>query len=200
MLNIYLLRHGETAWNADGNRYCGTTDLPLTEKGLQQAASVSRQLGDVSFEAVYSSPLQRAVRTAEMASGGRTVITDKRLTEVDFGNWEGKTKEEFIAENETIWQKWLDDPLVNRAGGTGETGEAVIKRVDAFYHQLLAEYTAGNILVVGHNGINRIFLCHKLGMPLKNYRQFFLDNATITMFTMETNGQFQLKYLNSRIK
>src|SRR5882757_8111316 len=99
MLNVYFLRHGETPWNAAGNRYCGRTDVPLTEKGLGQAAFVREQLKNVSFEAIYSSPLQRAWHTARIAGGGREVILDERLTEADFGNWEKKRKEEFIPEN-----------------------------------------------------------------------------------------------------
>ncbi|MEJ7828784.1 MAG: histidine phosphatase family protein, partial [Segetibacter sp.] len=90
MLNIYLLRHGETAWNADGNRYCGRTDLPLTKKGIQQAELVYRHLKDYTFEAVYSSPLQRAYTTAKIACGDKEVIKDDRLIEADFGEWEGK--------------------------------------------------------------------------------------------------------------
>src|SRR5688500_12019612 len=100
MLNVYFLRHGQTAYNADNNRYCGRTDIPLTEKGIAQAELVQQQLKDISFDAVYSSPLQRAYRTAKIASGEKDVIKDDRLIEADFGGWEGKTKEEFIAENE----------------------------------------------------------------------------------------------------
>src|SRR5690348_12200477 len=99
MLDVYLLRHGETQWNADGNRYCGRTDISLTKKGISQAELVHDQLKQIRFDAVYSSPLRRATYTAQIASGINEVITDKRLIEVDFGNWEGKTREEFISED-----------------------------------------------------------------------------------------------------
>ena len=101
-ITVYLLRHGETAWNADNNRYCGRTDIELTEKGLEQAQVVREQLGGTEFTAVYSSPLQRALQTATIASG-KKVITDQRLVEADFGKWEQKTKEEFIAEDPKVW-------------------------------------------------------------------------------------------------
>src|SRR5690606_30019312 len=99
MLNVYLLRHGETSMNADGNRYCGRTDVALTEKGIGQAHLVRNQLSETKLDAVYSSPLVRASRTAEIACGGVEVINDERLIEVDFGSWEGRTRTEFIAEN-----------------------------------------------------------------------------------------------------
>lgn len=197
MLNVYLLRHGETAWNADGNRYCGRTDLPLTERGVEQARSVSRQLEGTSFDAVYASPLQRACRTAQIASGGRDVITDERLIEADFGLWEGKTKEQFIVENEELWSGWMNDPTHAKAGGTGETALDVVRRVNAFYDSLLEKHRTGNVLVVAHNGVNRFYLAHKLGMNLKHYRKLVQDNSSVTLFTLDEEGELTLMRLNS---
>jgi broad specificity phosphatase PhoE len=197
MLNIYLIRHGETAWNADNNRYCGRTDLPLTEKGLKQAELLRQQLGTIKWDGVFSSPLQRAFTTAQIASGA-IVIKDERLIEADFGLWEGKTKEEFLAENALVWTNWMNDPANNRAGGTGESGAQIVQRVDDFFQQLQQQYSAGNFLVAAHNGVNRLFLSHKLGMPLGNYRRFFMENATASMFTLEPDGTFVLRHLNSK--
>lgn len=199
MLNVYLLRHGETAYNADGNRYCGRTDIDLTEKGRQQANLVNDQLKGMFFDAVYSSPLKRALYTAEIASGLKTIQTDVRLIEVDFGGWEGKTKEEFIEQNAILWTDWMNDPEYIRAGGTGETAGNVVSRVDDFYKEMLGKYPQGNILVVGHNGINRLYLAYKLGMPLKHYRRIVQENSSITMFTLDENGELNLKLLNSNI-
>lgn len=200
MSDIYLLRHGETKWNAEGNRYCGRTDLPLTQKGLAQAEAAAKKLGSISFKKVYSSPLQRAMRTAGIAGRTTNVLTDPRLIEVNFGSWEGKTKEEFIAENKSLWDNWMNNPEDNRAGGNGETAREVIDRVDFFYKEIVGKYPMENILIVGHNGINRLFLAYKLGMPLKNYRKFFLDNAAVTWFTLNEKGEFQLKCLNGIIE
>ena len=197
MLNIYLIRHGETAWNADNNRYCGRTDIPLTEKGLKQAEALRQQLAGIKWDGVFSSPLQRAHTTAQIASG-TTVVKDDRLIEADFGLWEGKTKEEFLAENAQLWTNWMNDPANNRAGGTGETGAEIVQRVDDFFQSLQKQYSAGNFLVAAHNGVNRLFLSHKLGMPLSNYRRFFMENALPSMFTLEPNGEFVLRHLNSK--
>lgn len=199
MLNIYLIRHGETAWNADGNKYCGRTDLPLTEKGIAQAEALHEQLKNIALDAVYSSPLQRAMLTAKIAAGSKEVTADDRLIEIDFGNWEGKTKEEFIKEAPLLWKSWQDNPENTRAGGIGETASEVINREKSFYDEMLKKYPAGNILVVGHNGLNRLYLSWKLGMPLKNYRKFFLNNAAVTWFTLSINGEFVLKCLNGKI-
>lgn len=199
MLKIYLLRHGQTAWNADNNRYCGRTDIPLTEKGLSQAEEVKRQLQGIEFEAVYSSPLQRAYITAGIASG-KEVIKDDRLIEADFGNWENKTKEEFMAENESLWLDWMRDPGTHRAGGTGETGGEIVARVNDFFSSLQQKHSSGNVMVVAHNGINRLYMAHKLGMPLKNYRQLVQENSSITRFELDKHGTFTLELLNSKLK
>lgn len=199
MLKIYLLRHGQTAWNADNNRYCGRTDIPLTEKGLSQAAEVKKQLLGIEFAAVYSSPLQRAYTTAGIASG-KDVIRDDRLIEADFGTWENKTKEEFIAENESLWTNWMSDPAIYRAGGTGETGSEIVTRVDDFFNSLLQKYSSGNVMVVAHNGINRLYMAYKLGMPLKNYRQLVQENSAITRFELDNNGTLTLELLNSKLR
>lgn len=199
MLNVYLLRHGQTTWNADGNRYCGRTDLSLTEKGIKQAEAVYDQLIDVTFDAIYSSPLQRAYTTAQIVSGEKEVVKDDRLIEVDFGNWEGKPKEQFIEEDEELWNNWITDPSATKAGGTGETALEVIERADDFFRTLQTEYKTGKILVVAHNGINRFYLAYKLGMNLKDYRKLTVQNSTVSMFQLDEEGELTLVHLNSKL-
>lgn len=199
MLNVYLLRHGETQYNAEGNKYCGRTDIDLTEKGVQQAELVRAQLEGMSFDAVYSSPLLRAKRTAQLASGIQEVTIDERLIEVDFGIWEGYTKEQFIPANPDLWESWKADPYHNRAGENGESGEYILSRLNSFYNDLVQKHPNGNVLVVGHNGINRLFLAHKLGMPLKNYQKLVQQNSSITRFELDEQGELSLNLLNSKL-
>jgi alpha-ribazole phosphatase/probable phosphoglycerate mutase len=199
MLNVYFLRHGQTPYNADSNRYCGRTDAPLTEKGIRQAMEVKDQLKNISLDAVYASPLQRAYETAKIAGGGREVRRDDRLIEVDFGAWEGKTREEFVAEDPSLWHQWNLDPMHARAGGTGETAAEVIFRVDDLFRELLQRHAGGNILVAAHNGVNRLYLAWKLGMPVKYYRRIVQDNASITLFSLDEAGELTLKLLNARL-
>lgn len=197
MLNVYLLRHGETQYNAEGNRYCGRTDIGLTEKGVKQAEAVFNQLKGKKMDAVYSSPLERARLTAEIACGNKTVKTDQRIIEVDFGDWEGKKKETFIAENASLWNAWMEGPEQSKAGGTGETGNAVVKRVDDFFSEMLRKHSGETILVVGHNGINRLYMAYKLGMALKHYRRIVQENSSLTLFELDDEGEFLLKKLNT---
>jgi broad specificity phosphatase PhoE len=192
MLNIYLLRHGETSWNADGNRYCGRTDISLTEKGIRQASCVNDQLKELKFDAVYSSPLERAWQTASIAAA-QEPVKDERLIEVDFGAWEGKTREEFIREDPSLWANWISNPAWFRAGGNGETGLEVVTRVDAFFTELREKFPAANIMVVGHNGINRLYMAWKLGMELKNYQKIVQENSSVTLFTLDFDGAFTLR-------
>lgn len=196
MLNVYLLRHGETRYNADGNRYCGKTDIALTEKGIRQANAVCKQLAGVKFDAVYSSPLTRARCTAEIASGGQPVITDERLIEASFGRWEGKTKEEFIPEDPQLWDNWMSDPANTRAGGEGETAQEIVDRADDFYRWALQKHKGQTILVVGHNGLNRFYLAYKLGMPLSNYRRIVQENSSVTFFQLDDDAVISLQKLN----
>ena len=200
MLNVYLLRHGQTQWNADGNRYCGRTDIPLTDTGIRQAQFVREQVRDLRFDALYASPLQRAYRTAQIAGGEQKVIADPRLIEVDFGNWEGKTREAFVKENAPVWDAWNHDPAVSRAGGLGETAMDVIRRVDEFFEDALKKHGPANILVVGHNGVNRLYLAYKLGMHLRHYRRIVQENSSVTLFSLDATGELSLKLLNSRAK
>jgi alpha-ribazole phosphatase/probable phosphoglycerate mutase len=197
MLKVILLRHGETTYNADGNRYCGRTDIGLTEKGLTQAAKVYEALQKVPVDAIYASPLERARKTAEIASGNRLVTTDERIIEADFGLWEGKTKEEFNAENPELWQRWMNDPQTTRAGGTGETGGEIVKRVNSFFEDMLARHNNQTIMVVAHNGINRLYMAYGLGMPLSNYRRLEQENSSITLFELDEGNVFTLKKLNA---
>jgi broad specificity phosphatase PhoE len=199
MLNVYLLRHGETHWNADGNRYCGATDIGLTEKGIQQAHTAAELLKDTTFDAVYTSPLQRAHRTAAIASGNfPEIVVDERLTEASFGEWEGKTRAEFVAENPQLWDNWANDPDHTRAGGTGDTAMEIVTRVDEFFNEISKKHPNGTVLVVAHNAVNRFYMAWKLGMPLKHYRRIVQENASVTLFSLDDQGEFSLLKLNCR--
>ena len=198
MLLVYLLRHGETTYNAAGNRYCGLTDAPLTAKGLSQAEQVAGRLREVKLDGVYASPLQRSFRTAGIASGGSMpVLMDNRLIEVDFGTWEGKTREEFIAENPSLWEAWNNGPEQVKAGGTGDTGLDVVTRVDHFFREMYWKHAGGTILVTAHNGVNRLYLAHKLGMPLKYYRRLVQENSAVTLFELSEAGELSLLKMNA---
>ena len=198
MLTVYLLRHGETTYNADGNRYCGRTDADLTEKGISQARRVADALQGRPIDAVYASPLKRALITAEIASGHRLpVIQDSRLIEVDFGAWEGKTRDEFVAEDPGLWSSWSESPDDTRAGGSGDTALDVVHRVDDFFVEMMRKHDGQQILVVAHNGVNRLYLAWKLGIPLKYYRRIVQENSALTVVQFDHQEGFSLLKLNA---
>lgn len=196
MINIFLVRHGQTTYNANGNRYCGITDAQLTPKGIEQAEDLSTMLADVNFEAIYTSPLTRAVRTAEIISGSGKITVDKRLRELDFGNWEGKTREEFIKSDPLVWDRWNENPETNPAGGNGETAGQLLSRLDEFLKDLIAKHTSGNILIVAHNGVNRFLIAKHLGIPLRNYRRIVQENSTLTLLRYDVQEGISLLKLN----
>jgi broad specificity phosphatase PhoE len=194
MVNVYLLRHGQTDYNAQGNKYCGRTDISMNEKGLRQANELREQMQGMVFDGVFSSPLNRAKETARIVTG-QEPQTDERLIEIDFGLWEGKTRGDFVAEDPETWEQWERDPMLHRAGRTGESGAEVLERVTSFFNDL----APGNYLVVAHNGVNRLFLAHQLGMPLRNYRKLVQENSRITRLRISEEEGFVLEMLNAKL-
>jgi broad specificity phosphatase PhoE len=146
------------------------------------------------FDGVFSSPLNRAKETARIVTG-QEPQTDERLIEIDFGLWEGKTRGDFVAEDPETWEQWERDPMLHRAGRTGESGAEVLERVTSFFNDL----APGNYLVVAHNGVNRLFLAHQLGMPLRNYRKLVQENSRITRLRISEEEGFVLEMLNAKL-
>jgi broad specificity phosphatase PhoE len=148
----------------------------LTEDGRAQALEAARALSKIPIDAVYSSSLDRAKDTASAIaeSRGLAVVTDPRLNEMNYGEWEGRTHEEIREENPGQWETWAEDPAAHRAGVTGETAVEVFDRMNSFMEEVLVE--GRTILVVGHHSSNRIYVAGSLGMPLSNYRRLSIDN------------------------
>ncbi len=190
MTDISLLRHGETAWNADRNRYCGRTDIPLSDIGRAQAAALRDALATVPLAALYVSPLARSRETGEIIAAGRPspLHSDPRLIEIDFGGWEGLPAAEIASADPDGRAAWLRDPATNRAGGTGETGAEVSERMTACLAEIAAAHDGSAIAVAGHNTANRLFLAAALGAPLLSYRQLVLHNASISLVEIGAGG------------
>jgi broad specificity phosphatase PhoE len=197
MTRIYLLRHGETAWNARGNRYCGRTDLPLSPIGRLQAAAAARAFAAVPLAAIYVSTLCRSQETGALIAKARSVplVTDPRLIEIDFGTWEGLTAPEITNFDPLGRAAWLDDPTATRAGRTGETGWEVSERMHQSLHDIATAHPDAAVAVVGHNTANRLFLAASVGAPLARYRQFTLGNASISTCDLE-NGEARWLHIN----
>ncbi|WP_404405110.1 histidine phosphatase family protein [Jeotgalibacillus malaysiensis] len=196
MTLVYLLRHGETVWNAEGNKYCGLTDIELSDTGLKQTEAAREILSVVSFDKVYASPLQRAVKTAEVISGNvKNIVTDERLSEINFGGWEGLTRSEIEHTDKLRWDEWLVDPDTVHAGESGEKGFDVVKRGLHFFEDLKKHHEDHVILVVAHNTFNRLLATEWLGLPRSSYRSIKMHNAGISI--LEINEKTEVIQWNS---
>ena len=131
MALFYFVRHGATAWNVEG-RVCGSTDVPLSDLGRRQAQLLAKRLNSISVEAIYSSPLQRALETARLIceAMGREPVLDVRLTELNYGTWEGMTFEEIERATPALYRAWDENPA-DLAPPGGETGRATHPTRDA---------------------------------------------------------------------
>ena len=173
MIELWLVRHGETEWSRSG-RHTGTTDLPLTEAGERSARELAGRLSGTAFDDVVTSPLQRAARTAALA-GFADARHDPRLVEWDYGDYEGITTPQ-IRETEPGWTVWT-----HGARG-GETVEQMCARMDAVLGDLPGE---GRILVIAHGHTLRALSARWLGLPVAEGRLLKLDTATVSVLGHE---------------
>ncbi|GAA2042236.1 histidine phosphatase family protein [Catenulispora yoronensis] len=185
MSELILLRHGQTEWSRDG-RHTGLTDLPLTTAGEDQARAAAKLLAGKTFGAVYSSPLTRAVRTADLA-GLTGVTVDPDLREWDYGGYEGVTTEE-IHRTRPGWYLWDDGIVPGDADHPGETVEQVGARVDrvlARVRPVLADGEGQDVCLIAHGHVLRILCARWLGLPAEGGRFFRLDTATVSRLGFE---------------
>jgi broad specificity phosphatase PhoE len=147
---ILLARHGETDWNRQG-RFQGHADPPLNETGRAQAAELAAELEGVGLAAVYSSPLGRALETAQLvaAEHGLEPVAVDALREVDVGSWEGLTRAEVEARFPEQLARWLD---YDQGWEDGESYEEMGRRVVVALLQLAAAHEDERILAVTHGG------------------------------------------------
>lgn len=150
MTEVYLIRHGETDWNVEG-RYTGHSDIPLNARGLEQAHELAKSLQPVRFEAIYSSDLARALKTAQLISmeTGAPLTIDTRLREIDQGDWEGMHFEEIRDRFAQKLRQRRKRPLDIAAPG-GETVRQVRQRVLAALGDILRQHPQGRIAIVSH--------------------------------------------------
>ena len=197
MTTLYFLRHGETEWNLNGNRYCGHTDIPLSETGYRQASQAAEALRNIHFTAMYCSPLLRSRETAGVLADGRDLPCrfDRRLIEIDFGDWEGKTRGEIEEEDPRAWSQWMHNPEETPAGHNGENALQVYGRACAFVDEVSKKYLSDSILVIGHNTLNRVYIAGSLGMPISNYRRILQSNGGISVLGVE-DSSFQWLRIN----
>jgi probable phosphoglycerate mutase len=165
---IVLVRHGETDWNRE-RRFQGHADPPLNDAGRAQARVLARTLAAEPFEHAYSSPLRRALETAEILATGRAVAVEpeQSLLEVDVGSWSGLTVAEVEARFPVGHRRWLE----TRSGWEdGETHEELGRRVLSGLAALAERHPAGHLLAVTHGGPIRCVAAALRGLPFEAAR------------------------------
>jgi probable phosphoglycerate mutase len=179
---LLLARHGQTVWHAE-NRYAGISDVPLTATGYAQAEALGRWIAAHPVDAVVTSPLSRAVATAEPACRalGITPARETDLRECDFGVLEGRTLAEVATEDPDAAEAFRADPVAHPFPGA-EDPKAAAGRGAAALRRVATAHEGERVLVVAHNTLLRLVLCRLLSIPLGDYRRVFpqLRNAAVT--------------------
>jgi broad specificity phosphatase PhoE len=184
MGELILLRHGQTEWSLSG-RHTGRTDIPLTAHGEAIAAKLAGQLARHRIVAAFTSPAQRAVRTAELA-GLTGAEPDPDLWEWDYGGYEGRTTAD-IRKERPGWYLWRDGVIPGDADHPGETIAQVAARADAVLARvrpLLLELD-GDVALVAHGHILRVLTARWLGLAPVDGRLFILDTGTVSTLGTE---------------
>jgi broad specificity phosphatase PhoE len=167
---IYLVRHGETQWSLTG-QHTGLTDLPLTRRGATNARALRKRLAGDTFAAVFTSPLQRAIRTCELAGFGAVAEVDRNLLEWDYGQYEGLTTAQIHA-GRPDWQLFRD------GCPGGESPEQVGARADAMVDRVRP--VEADVLVFSSGHFLRVFAARWLALGSAAGRHLLLSTASVS--------------------
>lgn len=191
MTKIFLVRHGEVAGNrGDAPVFVGWSDLPLNARGEAQAQQVAGLLAVEEIHGVYASDLQRAAKTAERIAEkhGLQVETSTALREVNYGKWEGRSEAELQREYSRQWPARQNDPW-NVAALGGENYAQMWARFFPFWEELRRNHEDENFVLVGHNGLLRMLLCHLTGAPFENFKRFHVSNGGVSRVAVTSDGE-----------
>lgn len=193
---VYLLRHGETTYNVEGRLPGQLEGVALTEKGRRQAYRAAVALSGVPLSAVVSSPLERALETAQiLARGpGLTVRADPRLMDTDIGTWAGQ-KIGDLEKNDPSWKAFLEHP--NEPPPGVESLAHVQARAMAAMHGILADASLGNfIALVAHADVVKLILATYIGMHVATVRYVSVANASISALAFEPEQPARVLAIN----
>jgi broad specificity phosphatase PhoE len=169
VLSLYLLRHGETEFSQH-DRFCGRIDAPLTADGHEMAMQFAAAYANLSWRAIITSTRTRAIDSAAplAAIKGLDTFTDERLDEMDYGAWQGLSKQEAAARDREYFARWQQDPSIGPP--LGESPRDVAARAVATIEELRDRHGEGNLLIVSHKALLRILLCTMFDADLRHYR------------------------------
>lgn len=196
MLTIYLTRHGLTEWNV--NRIMqGWGNGELTEKGINDAKSLGKRLRNTQIDKVYSSSSKRAFETAQYIIGDQpiSIIQEDDLREMNFGDWDGRIRDEIEAEFPTEFKTFWETPHLFQTD-TGETFEHLKKRAISVFEKIISENESGTILIVTHSIFLRVLLTYIKDLPLSDvFKATPPGNTSLTKVEVE-NGKTTLIFEN----
>jgi broad specificity phosphatase PhoE len=199
LIKIYVARHGETPWNAEG-KIQGRSDPGLSPKGYDQSLVLFEQLKDRSISAIYTSTLQRAILTAQpIAEHFRLPIQEQsELDEIAFGILEGKEFLNFDEEVKLEWEKFKKDRFTYRIPGA-ENYTDVTLRVKPFVERILRDDEGKEILVIGHRVVNLMLMGLLLDLPVQN--MFRIEQTNGCIYLIEKNGETKVfHYMDGQIR
>lgn len=184
-VELWLVRHGETEWSADG-RHTSTTDIPLTDRGRERARELKEYLAGRKFAAVFVSPMQRAKETCEIAGYAGEAIVEQNLMEWNYGESEGQTTAEMREKYGPDWSVWT-----NQIVG-GENVEQVGERADKVIARALAAVAIGpaagkstQVALFAHAHILRILAARWIGLPAVDGAKFALGTGSLSVLGFE---------------
>jgi len=197
MTRIILIRHGQTVWNRE-RRFRGQADVELDEFGLRQA-QVTGQYVAARWPviAVYASPLQRTMRTAEAVAHaqGLTAHPLAGLLDINCGEWQGQRGDEIAQHSPELFQAWQQAPHTVRFPGGEELGD-VRERVTAALDDVIARHAGQAVALVSHSVVNRVLLCIALGWGNDRFWRLRQETCAVNVFDVEQNGDFTIGLIN----
>ncbi len=181
MTKLYLVRHGETEWNKI-SRIQGKTDTELSDKGIKQAELLAKRLACEDIDYIYSSSLKRALRTAEIIKSYKKcgIVKSDKYHEICLGPWEGMTINEIKEKYSEHFRVYSEDPANFNLPGA-ETFLDLSERTYSAIKEIVSCHKGSNILVVSHGTAIKAAIIRILGIDLKNYTKFKVDNASISI-------------------
>ena len=185
---IILMRHGETSWNKK-SLLQGRTDIPLCDKGREQAKTLSKALSSLSISAIYSSPLSRALETAQILGIPHSITpkTSEGFTELNYGEWEGKSPETLRTNASKQYRQWLVDPkevIVPASERLSDVQLRVMKSFDS----VVKENEGKLVALVGHGGVNRVMLLSLLQADLGSFWRIRQDTTCLNLIELSDQG------------
>ena len=195
MTEIILVRHGETAWNAQ-EIFRGRIDIELNQTGVKQAELLAEYLGKRSLTAILSSPLQRAVKTAELINGYQKPDVEivPELIDMDFGEWQGLSHQDVKDRYQALYTEWINHPDRVRMP-SGESLDDVGQRARKLVDDVIAKYE-GTVALVSHRVVNKVLICALLGLDNSRFWQIKQDTCAISTFYCD-RGYFILTEHNN---